>query len=152
MLTPFITILASVALAAPAPKQSDIQRVKQLKAYIEKERPAFEKRKVAQRNILEELDRINSDQNEARKKLQISSRNYQELAMASDNLAVEYEKQKKAGVLPEAQSVGTAESRSQDKARRHRAVSVSRGFLGFFRKGASAAQNAALTFHGRQEI
>lgn len=102
MLAHLLSWLSAIVIAAPITDHGDLERVRQLKEYIEKERPAFERRKAAQRNLLEELDHVNSNQNEVRKKIQSIQNEYQELAMASDNLAVEHENQKKRELLQKA--------------------------------------------------
>lgn len=77
----------------------DAAKVRQLKAYIIKEKPEFEKRKQLQSNIAEELDTLNNEQNTFRRKTEAIALNHGELTMALENLAMEYDKQKAAEVL-----------------------------------------------------
>jgi murein hydrolase activator len=87
---------SSAEPSAPAP---DVEKVRKLEAYIEKERPEFEKRKQLQTDIAEELDRLNAEQNAIRQRTESIALNHGELSMALENLSMEYDKQKAAEAL-----------------------------------------------------
>lgn len=85
--------------AAPSPpllisEEASQQRVGELKAFIEKEKPAFEKRESHRKNLVESLDRFNHAQNKIRERIQYISTNQQEMTMALENLELETQKQK----------------------------------------------------------
>ncbi len=73
---------------------NNLQRAKQLKEYLQREKPKFEERETQRRGILEELDRLNQGQNAVRQRINTISQNQQELEMALGNLSMEVEKQK----------------------------------------------------------
>ena len=90
------SLLAScLAMAAsPVGEPAGTERAKQLKDYIQKERPRFERRETLKRDVLEELDHLNADQNRVRERIIAITQNQQELTMALDNLSIEFQKQK----------------------------------------------------------
>ncbi len=71
------------------------ERASQLKAYIQKEQPAFKQRETQKHDLLDSLDSLNADQNEIRNRISSIQANQQELTMASENLTLEFQKQKK---------------------------------------------------------
>ncbi|MBI4402580.1 MAG: peptidoglycan DD-metalloendopeptidase family protein [Deltaproteobacteria bacterium] len=91
----FFIFLPTLLLAAPQPHGQEVERAKELKEYIRKERPQFEKREAQKRNVIEELDRLNASQNHVRSRVSEIITNRQELTVASDNLSLEHEKQKR---------------------------------------------------------
>jgi len=78
------------AKAAPKPEE----RARQLKEFLRKEKPKFQRRETQKKDMLDDLDRLNANQNHVREKISILTANQQELTMALDNLAMEYRKQK----------------------------------------------------------
>jgi murein hydrolase activator len=79
--------------AAPT-ETSSVERAKVLKEYLRKEKPAFARRESQRRDLADELDQLNSNQNEIRERIAGIAANEQELTMALDNLSLEYKKQK----------------------------------------------------------
>lgn len=71
------------------------KRAGELKAYLQKEKTEFESRETQKRSLLGVLDELNSKQNQVRQKLQALSSHQQELEMSLENLALEYQNQKK---------------------------------------------------------
>lgn len=92
-----ILAIALPALAADDPSQAE--KVRKLKAYILKEKPAFEKRKQLLSDIAAELDRLNAEQNGIRQRTETIALNHGELSMALENLSMEYDKQKSIEAL-----------------------------------------------------
>lgn len=82
--------LIAAPLAAPT-----IDRAKELKAYLQKEKPLFVQRENQRRNLLEDLDLLNSRQNKIREKIAVLTSHHQELSMSAENLSMEHQKQKK---------------------------------------------------------
>ena len=72
-----------------------VERARELKDFLRKEKPRFEKRESQKHDIMGQLDRLNSEQNQVREKISGIEGSRQELAMAVDNLALEMENQKK---------------------------------------------------------
>ncbi len=68
------------------------ERAKQLKAFLSKEKPGFEKREAVRLGILGEMDRLNRSQNKVRNRIGEIHANKQELQMALENLSMEVEK------------------------------------------------------------
>lgn len=89
-----ILTLGASAFAASPDDNSDLQRAKQLKEFIQKEKPRFEQRETQRKGILEELDRLNVGQNNVRQRISAITMNHQELQMALDNMAMEVKKQR----------------------------------------------------------
>lgn len=87
----FLGALLSAAFAQAL--LPNIEKAKQLKKFIESERPAFEKRETEKRGILTELDRLNNEQNSIRESILSINQSHRELSMAFENLSLEHEKQ-----------------------------------------------------------
>ncbi len=103
---PYLLLLLALGLSANlrAEGEGDLDlggaaKVRQMKAYIIKEKPEFEKRKQLQTNIAEELDSLNNEQNTFRHKTEAIALNHGELTMALENLSMEFDKQKAAETL-----------------------------------------------------
>lgn len=88
----FVSCVATAASSLGEP--AGTERAKQLKEYIQKERPRFERRETLKRDVVEELDHLNADQNRVRERIVGIAQNQQELTMALDNLSIEFQKQK----------------------------------------------------------
>jgi septal ring factor EnvC (AmiA/AmiB activator) len=91
-------VLLALTCVSRAGIQSDAvggqsSRARKLKDFIQKEKPDYEKREVVRQDALEELDRLNSDENRVRERISDLGQNQQELGMALDNLSNEYRKQ-----------------------------------------------------------
>jgi len=71
------------------------KRAQDLKAYIEKEKVLFESREFQKKSLLTSLDETNKKQNSVRQKLIELSEHQQELEMSLQNLALEYQNQKR---------------------------------------------------------
>ena len=84
----------SLFAAAPVKDLSGVERAKELREYIRKEKPRFTERENEKRDLLEELDRLNNEQNSIRERLSDITSNQQEMTMALDNLSVEFRKQR----------------------------------------------------------
>lgn len=85
----------SPALSAPENSHPpDIERAKELKDYIRREKPKFEIRETQRKDALEDLDKLNADQNHVRQRIGDILSSQQEMNMALDNLAVEVQKQR----------------------------------------------------------
>jgi murein hydrolase activator len=82
------------ALPSQVDKTQGSERAKELKEFIRREKPQFEKREGQKKDISEELDKLNAQQNQVRQKIASLTSNQQELTMALDNLALEFQKQK----------------------------------------------------------
>lgn len=94
--TALALLLASTVLAATGDgPRPDVERAKELKDYIRKEKAQFEARETERRDALEELDRLNADQNHVRERMGAIVATQQELNMALENLSMEVEKQHK---------------------------------------------------------
>lgn len=91
-------IPSSWAAIHPNPSLA-VERAKELKAYIKRETDNFQKRETQRYDLLGQLDRMNSDQNQVRDRLDSISANQAELQMALDNLALEFDKQKSLAAL-----------------------------------------------------
>jgi septal ring factor EnvC (AmiA/AmiB activator) len=92
MKTFFLTFLCFSVGVSAAPKAEE--RAQRLKEFLQKEKPAFQKRESQKKDALEDLDRLNANQNHVRERISVLNANQQELSMALDNLAMEYRKQK----------------------------------------------------------
>ncbi len=88
-----IVFLISCLSALPG-FSAPADKAKELGEYIKKEKPEFERREVERRGILEQLDRINSDQNQVRARVEDLRVQSQELQMALENLKLEVQKQR----------------------------------------------------------
>ncbi|MEZ4751932.1 MAG: peptidoglycan DD-metalloendopeptidase family protein [Bdellovibrionota bacterium] len=73
-----------------------VKRAEELSRYIEKEREQFVQRETKRREVLDQLDRINKDQNRLREGLANFENERDELNMSLENLRVEVENQKAA--------------------------------------------------------
>lgn len=89
----FLLITSTIVMASPD-DSSDFQRAKQLKEFIQKEKPNFELRENQRKGIIEELDRLNLGQNNVRQRISGITMNHQELTMALENMAMEVKKQR----------------------------------------------------------
>jgi septal ring factor EnvC (AmiA/AmiB activator) len=89
-------LLGGVSLFASSPIKdlSGVERAKELREYIRKEKPKFTERENEKRDLLEELDRLNTEQNRIRERLSNITSNQQEMTMALENLSVEFKKQR----------------------------------------------------------
>lgn len=94
LFTLFLFASCLAMAATPVGEPVGTERAKQLKEYIQKERPRFERRETLKRDVLEELDHLNADQNRVRERIIGITQNQQELTMALDNLSIEFQKQK----------------------------------------------------------
>ena len=94
LFTLFLFASCLAMAATPVGEPAGTERAKQLKEYIQKERPRFERRETLKRDVLEELDHLNADQNRVRERIIGITQNQQELTMALDNLSIEFQKQK----------------------------------------------------------
>ncbi len=87
---------SSLCLAVP-PVFSEPQtpeRAKQLKEFIQKEKPHFEIRESRRKDILGDLDRLNEEQNKVRERVSSLALSQTEMSMALENLSLEYNRQK----------------------------------------------------------
>lgn len=85
----------ALSFSATQPENaSKSDRAKQLKDFIKKEKPFFEARESQRKDTLDELDKLNANQNHVREKIGEFNANQKELNMAIDNLSMEYQKQK----------------------------------------------------------
>lgn len=82
------------AVAAPTNERDGQQRVKELKSFIQKEKSAYQARETVKKNLLEEMDKLNAEQNEIRQHVETITQNHQEMSMALENLALEHARQK----------------------------------------------------------
>ena len=89
-----LMLLAAGVLAAPSAPKSAVSRAKELRAFIQSERANFRQREIERRDALDELDRLNHEQNQVRERIQTINQNHQEMAMALDNLSMEVQKQR----------------------------------------------------------
>ena len=80
--------LSSMCLGAETPADTGA-RAEQLKAFIAKEKPQFEKREAERKGMVEELDELNQSQNQVRNRISEILANRQELQMALENLSME---------------------------------------------------------------
>lgn len=91
-------LFAASALALnESPTSSEPQspdRAKQLKEFIQKEKPNFDRRESHRKDILGELDKINEAQNKIRERIGELVLSQNELAMALENLSLEYSRQR----------------------------------------------------------
>lgn len=71
------------------------KRAGELKAFLEREKTDFDSRESQKKSLLSVLDDLNSKQNLVRQKLSSLNAQQQELEMSIDNLALEYQNQKK---------------------------------------------------------
>ncbi len=85
----FYLFISPALLFASGPA---VERAKELKEFLSKEKPKFEFREAQRQSILEELDRVNQSQNQVRSRLSEILSNREELEMALGNLAMEVEK------------------------------------------------------------
>jgi septal ring factor EnvC (AmiA/AmiB activator) len=88
-------LIAVVGYGATRDEEATPERARKLKAFIQKERPAFDERETQKQDLIEELDKLNVDQNHIRQRLDLITSNQQEMTMALENLSLEFEKQKK---------------------------------------------------------
>lgn len=86
---------AGFAFAAASSDESTDVRAKELKDYIQREKTAFKERETQKHDLLEDLDRINADQNHIRERIDTITVTQQEMSMSLDNLTLDYERQKK---------------------------------------------------------
>jgi murein hydrolase activator len=88
-------LLAGIAVASTGGDAPSAARAKELRDYIQREKPAFRERETQKHDLLESLDRINADQNRIRERLDNITTTQQEMSMSLDNLTLEDERQKK---------------------------------------------------------
>lgn len=86
----FRALLALLLL--PAAAHANAERAKELRAFIQKEKPGFERREKERRGLMEELDELNQSQNQVRGRIAEILGNRQELQMALDNLTMEVQR------------------------------------------------------------
>jgi len=90
-----LAVLPGFLLAAPPPLVGDNNktRANELKALLNKEKPAFEQRERNRKDLLSELDHLNSEQNQVRRRIADIGSSQSEMTMALDNLEIEVRKQ-----------------------------------------------------------
>jgi septal ring factor EnvC (AmiA/AmiB activator) len=95
--TPFLFLLFSLPLFSLETSDPNAvqKRAGELKAFLQKEKTEFESRESQKRSLLGVLDELNSKQNQVRQRLQSLNTDQQELEMSLENLALEYQNQKK---------------------------------------------------------
>lgn len=93
----FLFILVTPPLlSADSPPSDEVKkRAQVLKTYLQKEKADFDLRENQKKTLLESLDDLNSKQNLVRSRLEQLASEQQELNMSLENLALEYENQKK---------------------------------------------------------
>lgn len=87
-------LLLSAFAANPPAVENGIQRAKELKEYITKEKKLFSEREVLRADLLSELDRLNMNQNKVRSRIFEIEQQQFEVKMALDNLSLEFQNQK----------------------------------------------------------
>jgi septal ring factor EnvC (AmiA/AmiB activator) len=100
----FLFLIALTAPSGAAPLLDSVggdgvSRANELRDYLRKEKPRFQQRENQRKNLLENLDKLNADENQVRERISNITANQQELTMALDNLSVEFEKQKSLEAL-----------------------------------------------------
>ncbi len=80
-------LLPAIALAA-----TPEERAQELKEFLSKEKPQYERREAERQGVLEELDQLNLNQNQVRNRISEILANRQEVQMALENLSMEVEK------------------------------------------------------------
>ncbi len=88
----FSALLLALCTLAHAESPPAADRAKQLKEFISKEKPQFEKREAERLGMVEEMDRLNQSQNQVRNRISEILANRQEVSMALENLAMEVQK------------------------------------------------------------
>lgn len=88
-------LACSLCFAAPVPLSGENpkSRAKELKEILSKEKPAFEQRERNRKDLLSELDLLNSEQNQVRRRISDITLSQTEMTMALDNLQIEVVKQ-----------------------------------------------------------
>jgi murein hydrolase activator len=86
---PLLILLLLPGLAFAATTE---ERAQELKAFLSKEKPQYERREAERQGVLEELDQLNLNQNQVRNRISEILANRQEVQMALENLAMEVEK------------------------------------------------------------
>ncbi len=94
-----ITALISASSIAGVAHKPDAERAKQLKEYLHREKPSYDKRESQRKDTLEDLDRLNADQNRVRQRIGRLEGTTQELNMALDNMTMEVQKQRHLEML-----------------------------------------------------
>lgn len=89
-----LSSLLSPLLFGGIAKKPDQERAKELKEYLSRERPNFEARESQRRDIIDDLDKLNADQNRVRERMSKIVANQQELNMALENMTMEVQKQR----------------------------------------------------------
>lgn len=89
----FLSGIAS-SLDTSDPKEFE-KRANTLKKFLQTEKADYDSRETQRKTLLESLDELNAKQNQVRQKLQALTSHQQELEMSLENLALEYQNQKK---------------------------------------------------------
>ena len=92
MKTLLLALIPLVCFASDPPPQQ--AAAKKLKEYLTREKGQFEQRETQRRDLIEELDRLNAQQNNVRQKMLQMTVGKQEMTVGLENLALEYSKQK----------------------------------------------------------
>jgi len=87
-------LISSFSQADELTESVATDRAKQLKEFIQKEKPRFEVRETKRKDILGELDRINEQQNKVRERISALAISQTEMSMALENLSLEFSRQK----------------------------------------------------------
>ena len=91
----WIFIASSLFSSDSSPSEEVKKRAQALKNYLQKEKVDFDLRENQKKTLLESLDDLNSRQNLVRSRLEQLASHQQELNMSLENLALEYQNQKK---------------------------------------------------------
>lgn len=88
--------LSGMSLAAiPSTPDSQVpEKARKLKDFIQKEKPNFEVRESQRKDLLGDLDKLNEEQNKVREKVGQMVQSQSELAMALENLSLEFNQQR----------------------------------------------------------
>jgi septal ring factor EnvC (AmiA/AmiB activator) len=92
-----VSFLCAVSFASSPTKMGELEakkeKAKELQKFIESEKTAYVERESIKQDVLDELDKINADQNAIRARMEDLSAHQQELIMAKDNLELEQKRQ-----------------------------------------------------------
>ena len=94
-----LILLPTLAFGDNGSTASINRKIERLRAYIQKEKPEYEKRKQVALDTLERLDQINAEQNQLRQQIESNQMNSKELNMALDNLSVEFKKEQREELI-----------------------------------------------------
>ncbi|NBT59637.1 hypothetical protein EBT16_12720 [bacterium] len=90
----FSVSLTCHALDIPDTKEAE-KRASHLKKFLQSEKADYDSRETQKKTLLESLDDLNAKQNKVRERLQALTSHQQEMEMSLENLALEYQNQKK---------------------------------------------------------